>query len=156
MNPPDEKPVINDVALEGAMRRELTAMDDALASEAARIGGSDSTRSKRKRSGLGIAQATTKYAMGDLASAVKIMREATAHADESMPATEPYRFYMHAVLADWLSEAGEHDEATAHIGIAWAFVTTEPAGAVYLEEVRERKQKVDKRRQEQLGSSEFA
>lgn len=149
-----KQPAIPDAVLDAAMHRELASMDAALAQEAACVGKPGLKRSKGKRSGLGIQRAMVKYAMGELTAAVAILREAVAQADESMPAKEPYRFYMHAVLADWLSEAGEVHEAAGHLDIAWVFVTTESAGAVYLEEVRERKRKVDERRQTQSGSSE--
>jgi hypothetical protein len=97
---------------------------------------------------MGFAQAMMRYSQDDLVGAMEIMRKAVEQADESMPNNEPYRFYMHAVLADWLSEMGasaELEEARRHIEIAWRFVTTDQMGKVYLAEVRERKAKVEGR-----------
>jgi hypothetical protein len=140
--------------LAAALRRELTVMERAMGAEVARLDKQASKRAKSKKSGAGIQQATLRCAMGDLDGAVEILRKAVAAADESMGEREPYRFYMHAAFADWVSELGvkkglegaaELEEARRHMEVAWKFVTTEEAGKVYLEEVRERKTKVDGR-----------
>ncbi len=141
--------------LEASVRRELGEMEAAMGAESKRLEKKPSKRAKSKRSGISFSQATLRYAKDDLAGAVEIMRKAVAAADESMGDKEPYRFYMHAVLGDWVSElaltgggAGDRaaiEEARRHIERAWAFVTTEPMGKVYLEEVRERKAKVEAR-----------
>jgi hypothetical protein len=126
----------------------LTGMEAALGQEMKRLAKGKSKKSRSNRSGMRFAQAMMRYSQDDLAGAVEIMRQAVKQADASMPDNEPYRFYMHAVLADWVSELGgaaELEEAQRHIDIAWAFVTTNPMGQVYLAEVTERKAKVQGR-----------
>jgi hypothetical protein len=134
--------------LAGAVRHDLTEMEAALGQEVKRLAKRKSKGWRSKRSGMGFAQAMMRYLQDDLAGAVEIMRKAVEQADQSMPDNEPYRFYMHAVFADWVSELGgaaELEEARRHIDSAWAFVTTDQMGKIYLAEVRERKAKVDGR-----------
>jgi hypothetical protein len=139
---------IPDDELAAVVRHDLTEMEAALGQELKRLAKGKSKGSRSKRSGMGFAQAMMRYLQADLAGAVDIMRKAVEQADESMPDSEPYRFYMHAVLADWLSELGaaaELEEARRHIEIASTFVTTHRMGKVYLAEVREREAKIEGR-----------
>src|SRR5262249_43669206 len=130
------------------VRHDLTEMELAIGREVKRLTKRKSKGSRSKRSGMAFGQAMMRYLQDDLAGAIKVMRKAVEQADESMPNNEPYRFYMHAVLADWLSELGATanlEEARRHIDIAWTFVTTDQMGKVYLAEVKERKAKVEGR-----------
>jgi hypothetical protein len=155
---PPEKPVTNpksnsnpnsddlpDHEIQALIRHNLSQFESAMNKGAASLSRKTSKRSRAKRSGLGFVQATLRYAQDDLSGAIEIMRDAIARADQSMGDKDPYRFYMHAVFADWLAESGAFDEARGHIDLAWNFVTTEPTGQVYLKEVTERKSKVDAR-----------
>ena len=129
-------------------RHELTEMEAALWQEVERLAKGKSKRSRSKMSAMTFAQAMMRYLQDDLLGAVEIMRKAVQKADKSMSNNQPYRFYMHAVLADWLSELGTTtaiEEARRHIEIAWTFVTTDQMGNVYLAEVKERKAKVEAR-----------
>lgn len=114
-----------DAEIAAAIGRELGAMEEAIL--------------KVKKKGakrLGFHHAALRYAQGDVTGAVEILRQAVARLREN----EPYRYYMLSVLADWMSEAGEAEEAGRLIELAWAGVAP---GGVYFEEIKERKGKVE-------------